>query len=134
MVSDDGTGTNVLSLSGDDADSFQIVNDTELWLKAGVTLDYEAQDAYDVTVEVDDTTVGGTPDDTAEHTLTITDVNEAPVITSAATVSVSENNTLVMTVTATDPESPPQTIAFSITGGVDETLFEIDSAAVSWAF
>ena len=36
----------------------------ELHLKAGVTLDHEADDQFDVTVQVDDATVGGTPDAT----------------------------------------------------------------------
>ncbi len=79
MISDDALGTNNLTLSGADAADFEIVG-TELRLKAGTSLDFETKTSFDVTVEVDDAAVGGTPDDTAAHTLTITDVNEAPTV------------------------------------------------------
>jgi len=72
---DGGLGTNTLSLSGDDASSFEI-SGTELHLKAGVALDYEVKTSYAVTVEVDDDTVGSTPDLTVSHTLSITDVRD----------------------------------------------------------
>src|SRR5439155_20632503 len=54
----------------------------------------------------------------------------APVITSAAAVSVPENTTAVTTVTATDADLPPQTVSFSITGGADAAKFSITSAGV----
>ncbi len=79
VISDDALGTNNLTLSGADAGDFEIVG-TELRLKAGTSLDFETKTSFDVTVEVDDAAVGGTPDDTAAHTLTITDVNEAPTV------------------------------------------------------
>ncbi len=53
-------GTNTLSLSGADAASFEIVSG-KLYLKAGVALDFETKSSYSVRVNVDDTTVGGTP-------------------------------------------------------------------------
>jgi uncharacterized delta-60 repeat protein len=74
-VTDDGLGTNVLSLSGADAASFEIVGN-ELRLKAGVSLDYETKSSYSVTVDVDDATVGGSPDASATFTLTLTNVTE----------------------------------------------------------
>ena len=73
VVTDDGLGSNELSLSGADADSFEIVG-TALFLKAGVKLDYEKQTAFDISVNVDDSTVGATPDASAALTLTVTDV------------------------------------------------------------
>ena len=42
-----------------------------------------AKTSYSVTVNVDDTTVGNTPDAFAKYTLSITNVNEAPTIVSA---------------------------------------------------
>ena len=53
VVSDDGFGTNTLSLAGLHAASFEIVV-TGLYLKAGVTLDYETLSSLQVTVQVDD--------------------------------------------------------------------------------
>ena len=66
-------------LSGADAANFEIVG-TELFLRAGTVLDFEVDPSFDVVVEVDDATLGATPDDTAAHTLNITDVNEAPTV------------------------------------------------------
>lgn len=71
-VGDDGLGLNGLSLAGPDAASFEIVVNT-LYLKAGVVLDYETKTSYSVTLVVDDTSVGATPDATLEFTLTVTD-------------------------------------------------------------
>ncbi len=67
-----GAGTNTLSLSGTDADSFEIVGD-KLRLKAGVSLDFETKASYSVRVDVDDSTVGATPDAFADFTLTVLD-------------------------------------------------------------
>ena len=71
LVTDDGLGDNTLSLSGPDAGSFQIVG-TALFLKAGTALSAAAQSSYHVTVNVDDTTVGATPDASTSYTLAIT--------------------------------------------------------------
>ncbi|MCW1924280.1 lamin tail domain-containing protein [Luteolibacter arcticus] len=80
VVSDDGLGTNALSLTGADAASFEITG-TALYLKAGVTLDFETKASYAVTVNVDDSSVGTTPDATANFTLTVTDQEpETPVV------------------------------------------------------
>ncbi|MEQ1829578.1 MAG: hypothetical protein ABL921_26690 [Pirellula sp.] len=44
-LTDDGVGTNTLSLGGADAASFEIVAG-KLYLKAGVTLDFETKSSY----------------------------------------------------------------------------------------
>ena len=71
-VSDDGLGNNVLSLSGADAASFEIIS-SALFLKSGVNLDFETKTSYAVTVSVDDATLGATPDASVNYTLTVTD-------------------------------------------------------------
>ncbi|MEZ4684353.1 MAG: cadherin domain-containing protein, partial [Caldilineaceae bacterium] len=53
-------------------------------------------------------------------------VNSAPVITSNGAVSVNENQTAVTTVTATDGDG--DTITYSISGGVDQSFFSINSS------
>ena len=77
VVTDDALGTNILSLSGTDAGSFEI-DGTALYLKAGVTLDYEARGSYVVTVSASDSSLVGSSLATANFTLSVTDVNEAP--------------------------------------------------------
>jgi uncharacterized protein YjiK len=77
VIADDGLGTNNLTVTGTDATAFE-VDDTGLYIKAGTALDFETKSSYIVTVAVDDSTVGATPDATAGYTLSITDVVEQP--------------------------------------------------------
>jgi VCBS repeat-containing protein len=58
--------------------------------------------------------------------ITITGANDAPVITSSATVSTPENGTAATTITTTDAES--DAITYSIVSGTDAALFSIDSS------
>jgi Ca2+-binding RTX toxin-like protein len=81
-ITDDGLGTNILSLTGADASSFEIF-DGDLYIKAGTVLDFEPKSNYAVTVAVDDTSVGATPDASVNFSLTLTDVVEAIIGTSA---------------------------------------------------
>ena len=70
-ITDDGLGNNNLTLSGTDANSFQIVG-IALFLKAGTPLNSTSKPSYSVAVSVDDVSVGGTPDATSStYTLTI---------------------------------------------------------------
>src|SRR5262245_1626604 len=61
VVADDGLGNNTLSLTGADASFMQIVG-AGLYLKAGTALNSTTKPTYTVTVNVDDTEVGATPD------------------------------------------------------------------------
>ncbi len=70
-ITDDGQGTNTLSLSGPDAASFEIVG-SSLYLVPGASLSHAARPGLNVTVEVDDPTVGGSPDATVAFTLAVT--------------------------------------------------------------
>ena len=87
LLTDDGLGSNTYSLSGADAASFQITG-SSLFVLPGTVLDFETKSTYNVTVNVDDTTVGTTPDASVDFVLTITDlVNETPQLPS---VTISE--------------------------------------------
>ena len=84
---------------------------------------------YDVQVTVTDNGTGSLTDVQA-IAVTVTNVNDAPVITSngglaTASVNAAENQTAVTTVTATDADSPPQTLTYSISGGLDAGKFSI---------
>ena len=73
-VTDIDLGTNTLSLTGADEASFVIVGN-ELFLKAGVTLDFETKTHYDVAVTVSDG-VGATADATSStYVLAVTNVS-----------------------------------------------------------
>ncbi|BDI15504.1 hypothetical protein ANSO36C_13060 [Nostoc cf. commune SO-36] len=81
IVSDDALGTNTLGLTGADANFFEITGNA-LFLKAGTTLDFETKTSYNVSVNVNDTTVGNNPDATTAFSLSVTDVNENPTTSS----------------------------------------------------
>lgn len=87
VVADDGLGNNNLYLTGTNAAQFEILG-TALYLKAGVTLDFETQNSYSVIVNVDDPALGGNPDASTPYTLTVTDVE--PETGPAATLIISE--------------------------------------------
>ena len=79
IVTDDGNGTNTLALIGTDASAFEIVG-SELFLKAGVILDFENKSSYSVAVTVDDPSAGTAPDATsATYTLAIANVSGVTV-------------------------------------------------------
>jgi cadherin domain-containing protein/cadherin-like protein len=93
--------------------------------------DAGTNNVYDVVVQVSD---GNGGVDTQAIAVTVTDANDAPVITSngagpTAAVNVAENQTIVTTVTATDVDMPANTLTYTILGGADAALFSIDPAS-----
>jgi hypothetical protein len=104
------------------APNFEAANDSGL------------NNVYDVIVSASD---GGVFTDTQALAITVTNVNEAPVITSngggdTANVSISENSTAFVSVTSTDPENTART--YSIAGGADAALFTINAATGALRF
>ena len=73
LVMDDAFGANELSLRGKDAPLFEL-SGTELYLQAGLKLDFETNPQLVVVVNVDDATVGETPDDSATLIIAVSDV------------------------------------------------------------
>ncbi len=95
--------------------------------------DADGDNVYEVVVAASD----GTLSDTQVLSVTISNVNEAPVISSngggnSASVSVNENSIGVATVASTDPEGAART--YSISGGADAAFFAIDSATGALSF
>jgi hypothetical protein len=131
----DGPTTFTYSISGGaDASKFSInaatgalrfVNAPNFEVKA----DVGANNVYDVIVKVSD----GSLFDTQAIAVTVTNVNEAPVITSGgggatAVYSVVENSTSVGLQSASDPEST--SVSWSIVGGADASKFTINFSGV----
>jgi len=127
VITDDARGTNTLSLSGPDAALFEIVG-TELHLAPATSLDFAVNSTLNVTVEVDDISVGVTPDDTAPLSITITETNKPPTVSLANTVTSLPVNTdtsravRVADIVITDDAWGTNTL--SLRGG-DAALFEI---------
>lgn len=127
VVTDDGRGENILSLSGGDAEMFEIIG-TELRLIAGTSLDFETKPGLEVTVEVDDVAIGSTPDDAAPLLIAITDVNEPPTVSLANTIkSIREDTNTSGGIKVADIviiDDAPGTNNL-ILSGADAALFEI---------
>jgi hypothetical protein len=80
VVTDDGFGTNLISLGGADAARFEI-DGLALYLKAGETLDFESKSSFIVTVGVVDAVIPAAVPAAASFLLAVTNVKEAPTIT-----------------------------------------------------
>jgi uncharacterized protein YjiK/phosphodiesterase/alkaline phosphatase D-like protein/arylsulfatase A-like enzyme len=89
-ITDDGLGTNNLTVAGTDAKFFE-ADSTGLYIKAGTTLDYETKTSYSIVVNVDDATLGNTPDAIAPFTLAVSDiVNETPTPPTTSSILITE--------------------------------------------
>ena len=111
-------------MGGTDAASFDIVA-TSGQLRTKDALNYEIKSTYTVTVTATDRE---DVSDTIEVTITVTNVNEPPVVTGKSDISYAENGDgTVAAYTAVDPENVP--IAWSLSGD-DSGDFSISSAGV----
>ncbi len=125
-ATDEDEDTLIYSLSGIDADAFNIDELTGL-ITFKIAPDFENplddgnDNIYLITVTVSDDIDTVTQD----IIINILDVNESPTITSNSTVNVEENTQFVLTITATDIDN--NTLLYSISGGVDQALFTIDA-------
>jgi len=133
FVTDDALGTNSITLTGADAASFEIVG-SELFLKAGVTLNFEVRASYSVTVSVMDAALTGTSPVTAPLTLAVTDVNEPPtsvtltgVTTSLDQETSTTTRTKVADIVVNDDAQGAVSIALT---GTDASSFEVDGLSV----
>ncbi|MDE8602796.1 DUF4347 domain-containing protein [Marinomonas sp. RSW2] len=113
------------SLTGTDAALLNINSTTgAVTLKASA--DYETKSSYSFNVVATDNGTGNLTD-TKAITVSVNNVNDAPVISSGATSNVDENaatNTVIYTATSTDADN--DTISFSLTG-TDAALLNINS-------
>ena len=122
-ATDGDSDTLTYSLTGTDAASFEIDSSSgQISTKTGVThsFNFEAsKNSYSVTVNVRDSkdaagNADTAVDDTIAVTIDLTNVNEAPEITtSATTVEINENSTGVLTVTASDVDAST-TLSWSV--------------------
>lgn len=121
-------GAYVFALGGTDASSFSI-NSSSGELSLVSAANYESKASYSINILVTD---AGGKTYTEAFTITVTDVNEAPTFASATdTGSVAENaaaSTVIYTAAATDIDAS-DSIIYSISGGTDASLVEINSSS-----
>jgi VCBS repeat-containing protein len=116
------------NLEGPDHALFEI-DGLVLYLVAGAQLDHETKPTLQVTVEVDDPTIGGDVDDSDSLTLTITNVNEAPYGLNLSSTTLAENlpaGTEIGTFTTLDQDAG-DTFTYTLVGdiGLDNGSFTI---------
>ena len=134
LASDQDVGTALTyAITGTDASLFNISSTGVVTFKGApdfeTRLDAGANNVYDFTVEVSD----GTNLTSQAVALTVTNVNEAPVISSAASTSFAENASgTVYTVAATDQDAST-TLTYSISG-TDVARFNIDATSGALTF
>ena len=133
------TATNV---DADDSHTYELIGgaDQALFNLNGADLsfvvapDYESLPAsgdnvYEVQLRATDS--GGLSSELS-LTITVTDINEAPTITSATTTSTAENNAgAIYTATVSDVDAD-DVHTYSITGGADQALFTMNGAELSF--
>ena len=126
IAASDAEGAAVtFSLSGDDAASFSLSSSGVLSFVAAPN--FESQSSYTVTITVSD----GTNASSSDLTIAVTNVNEAPTMTSAAQASVAENTAAVITLTSTDPDG--DTLSYALSGN-DAALFDVDASNAALSF
>lgn len=132
----EGTARTYAIIGGADAARFSIVS-TSGALRFVIAPNHEnptdanGDNVYEVIVRASD----GTLSDSQTLLVGVTNVNEAPTITSNlgnTTITLAENSLAVTTVTASDPEGAAQT--YSIAGGTDAARFTINAASGALAF
>ncbi|MFN9720081.1 MAG: tandem-95 repeat protein, partial [Planctomycetota bacterium] len=77
-ITDDGIGTNTITLSGGNARYFELDETNNLYLKKGVIFDYEKTQTVTVKAQLNDVGIGGTQGDSSDITVEVRDRNDAP--------------------------------------------------------
>ncbi len=131
----DAGATISYSLTNNAGGRFAINNSTGVVTVAnGALLDFETATSHSITVQASD----GSLSSSQSFTIAVTNVNEAPVITSngggaTASINVPENTTAVTIVTATDVDANT-TLTYSISGGADAAKFNINPTTRALTF
>jgi hypothetical protein len=133
VITDDAPGSNVITLAGADAPSFEVIG-SELFLKAGTALDFETKNSYVVTVSASNPSRAGGAQISAPFALAVTDMNEAPTaLTLVNTVtSLAENSSTtyrikVANIVIADDALGSNNISLS---GTDAANFEVDGTGL----
>ncbi|QDT36052.1 Cadherin domain protein [Stratiformator vulcanicus] len=121
----DGTTPVYAIVPGDGSDLFTIDASGTIKLAAGVSLDHETTPQYTLTVSASD---GQNAPATATIEINIGDVDEAPAFPTLAPIEVTEDELIIGSVAAVDPEQLPLT--YDIVGGDPLGLFTIDGSGV----
>ncbi|MED5320739.1 MAG: cadherin domain-containing protein, partial [Cyanobacteriota bacterium] len=123
-VTGDTGGGVFLTINGGNSDGiFAIANNGDMTVADNTNLDYDTTASYTLTLVASDL---NNQFDLQTVVINIQDINdETPVFTSSATPAINENVRNVVTLASTDADSG-DSVTYSITGGADQGLFEIN--------
>lgn len=124
LLNANGTVKNATKIANVTGGGPALLNDNRFGSGVAALGDLDGDGVVDLAVGAETDNTGGTGRG-AVHLLFLRPGNTKPTITSPAFGSVPENSTAVMTLSAFDPDSPPQTVAFSLIGGPDQGRFMI---------
>ena len=141
VVTDDGFGTNTITLSGRDAARFLVDSAGVVFLRSGTVPDFNDQTEFIFRVQTDDPAIAGSPDRSTEVSLAITDVNHAPTSTPLPDITVDEDASVspILTASAFSDSDQADTLTYSMTieSDTDEVIrsAQINAAtgSISWA-
>ena len=132
-ASDPEGNTLTYTISGTDADDFNIDSSSGALSFAEapdfeIPTDADGDNTYQLSLEASD----GTNTSSQALTISVSNVNEAPTITSATTASLAENDDgFSYTIIASDVDAD-DTHTYSIVGGADKALLILDGAELSF--
>jgi hypothetical protein len=112
-VGDSHTYTLVAGI-GDTDNGVFLIADSQLQVRAGTVLDSDTQDSYGIRVATTDA-AGLKFEQT--FTISVTNLNEAPVLASIGSKSVNEGSLLTFTASASDPDVPANALTYSLDAG-----------------
>ena len=142
IAEDEPGGTNVLKTGASDEDGhgilfslsgssdFDILNTGMIRIKTGVTLDYETQDSYNLTVEFSD----GTASISKFVSITVLDRNDAPTLSSSPySTNVSEEVPIGTSVfVASGSDQDEDSLVYSLSGaGVTHLIIDSNTGIVT---
>ena len=127
IINDGDSPITGVTLSGTDNNKFDISNSGVITVADGVSFDYESKNSYPLSV-VATNDIGDS--DSVSITVNISNVNEAPIISSTS-FTIEENTTAIGTISATDEDEDDLT--YSISGG-DSDSFTINSSSGEISF
>ena len=112
-------------IDGDPGNAFAIDANGQLTIADAALLDLDYENGEQVAVLTIQATdgVNATTQTVAVNVLPLND--NVPQFTTAPSIAIDENSVDVITLAATDADSPSQTLAFAIIGGADAALFTI---------
>src|SRR5690606_35902990 len=98
-------------------------------LRISTSPDFETKSSYSIRIRTTDNS-GGTYE--KSFTISVTGVNEAPILSAIGNKTVGEMSLLTFTATATDPDLPANTLTFSLVNAPTGASINMTTGVFTW--